>query len=191
MFIIKYKKIFFGISIAVVLSAIGAVALYGLHFGIEFTGGEIIETKYTARPAKADIAQKLDALTIGAYSLREAGEDAYILRTKSLDEQNRQAVFQALGGEVTRFNSVGPTIGNELKRKAGVAIALVVLAIILFIAFVFRHVSRPVSSWKYGMIAIIALLHDIIVPVGLFAILGHFYGAEVDVLFVMAVLAIL
>ena len=191
MFIIKYRKIFFGISIAVVFSALAAVAVYGLHFGIEFTGGEIIEAKYATLPEKTAVSSALEKVEIGAFSLREANGDAYILRTKSLSEQKRKEVFAALGGEITRFNSVGPTIGQELRRKAGAAIALVVIAIILFIAFVFRHVSRPVSSWKYGWIAIVALLHDIIVPVGLFAVLGHFFGAEVDVLFVMAVLAIL
>ena len=89
------------------------------------------------------------------------------------------------------FNSIGPSVGQELTRKAILAIILVSLAIIFFIAFAFRKVSKPVSSWKYGIIAIVSLLHDVIIPIGLFVILSHFYGAEVDTLFVVAVLTIL
>ena len=90
-----------------------------------------------------------------------------------------------------RFNSIGPTIGKELRNKAFVAIGIVIIAIMLFVAFVFRKVSKPVSSWKYGVAAIIALIHDIIVPTGVFAFLGYILGVEIDILFVMALLAIL
>jgi len=86
-----------------------------------------------------------------------------------------------------RFDSIGPVIGGELKRKALVSIGLVIFLIIIFIAFAFRGVSRPVSSWKYGLVAVAALIHDVLVPIGVFA----FIGAEVDVLFVTALLAIL
>jgi preprotein translocase subunit SecF len=89
------------------------------------------------------------------------------------------------------FNSVGPSVGKELTRKAILAVILISIAIICFIAFAFRKVSKPISSWKYGIIAIVTLLHDVAIPVGLFVILSHFYGAEVDSLFVVAVLTIL
>ena len=89
------------------------------------------------------------------------------------------------------FSSVGPTIGNELKQKSYYAIALVLLAIVIYIAWAFRRVSRPVASWKYGVAAIIALLHDVIIPTGVFSALGHFLGYEVDVLFVTALLTVL
>jgi preprotein translocase subunit SecF len=91
----------------------------------------------------------------------------------------------------TEFNSVGPVLGAEAARKAIVSILLVIAAIVLFIAYAFRKVSEPVSSWKYGLTAIIALVHNIIIPIGLFAILGHFKGYEVDTLFVTALLVVL
>lgn len=197
MLVIKYRKIFFTLSAIIVAIAIGAIAVFGLQFGIEFTGGEIIETKYEQRPEKALVEKQLDTLEIGAYSLRAAGESEYILRVRPLAEDERESVFTAVTsvgestGTIERFNSVGPTIGEELRNKAWIAMLAVVLAIILFIAIAFRKVSEPVSSWKYGLIAVLALVHDVIVPTGLFAVLGYLFGAEVDVLFVMALLAIL
>ncbi|MCR4306599.1 MAG: protein translocase subunit SecF, partial [Candidatus Yonathbacteria bacterium] len=94
--------------------------------------------------------------------------------------------------EEERFNSIGPVIGSELKRKAVIAIIIVMVAIILFITFAFRRVSEPVSSWKYGLVAIVALAHDVIIPTGVFAVLGNFFiDFQVNVLFVTALLAIL
>jgi len=174
------------------------VILWGLQFGIDFTGGSITEVKYVERPEKSMVETELNTLKgLGVYSLRASGDANYILRTKDLEEAERLEVNNALSlgetleMEVERFNSIGPIIGEELRNKAFFAIVVVMIAIIFFIAFTFRRVSKPVSSWKYGSIAIVALLHDIALPVGLFAILGRFFGAEVDVLFVMALLAIL
>lgn len=197
MFVVKYRKLFFIFSGITIGLSIIAVILWGLHFGIDFTGGSLTEVSYTERPAKDTVEARLNTLPIGAFSLRASGDENYILRTKDLTEEERVAVQNALSlGETTvmqveRFNSIGPVIGEELRNKAFFAIIVVVLAIIFFIAFSFRHVSKPVSSWKYGGIAVLALLHDIILPVGLFAVLGQFLGAEVDVLFIMALLAIL
>ena len=197
MFVVKYRNIFFVLSGLIAAVALGAIVVFGLRFGIEFTGGEIIETAYDIRPEKVAIEAQLDALDLGAYSLRAAGEDQYILRVRPLAEDERESVFAAMTqvdetvGTIERFNAVGPTIGAELRTKSWIALIAVVLAIILFIAIAFRKVSKPVSSWKYGVIAIVALLHDIIVPVGVFAILGFLFGAEINVLFVMALLAIL
>ena len=195
--IIANKKIFFVISGVTVGLSILFVVMWGLVFGIDFTGGAITEVSYENRPNKEVVEERLNTLPIGAFSLRSSGDNNYILRTRDLEEAERLAVNNALSlGEtsplnVERFNSIGPVIGEELRNKAFFAIATVMLAIILFIALTFRHVSKPVSSIKYGMIAIVALFHDIMLPVGLFAVLGQFFGAEVDVLFVMALLAIL
>lgn len=197
MLVVKYRNIFFALSGVIVAIAIGAIALFGLKFGIEFTGGELIEVRYDNRPEKVVVEENLDVLNIGAYSLRAAGESEYILRVRPLEESEREVVFAAVTeleehtGVIERFNSVGPTIGEELRNKAWIAILAVIFAIILFIAFTFRKVSAPVASWKYGCIAVAALLHDVIVPTGVFATLGYLFGAEVDVLFIMALLAIL
>ena len=93
--------------------------------------------------------------------------------------------------EEMRFESIGPVIGQELQDKSVKAILSVLIAIVLYIAWAFRKVSKPVSSWKYGVTAIIALAHDVIIPTGIFAVLGHLFGIEIDILFVTALLTIL
>lgn len=198
MLIVKYKKIFFILTGLIVAVAIFSISFFGLNFGIDFTGGAITEVSYPdERPSKETLEEKLTDLDIGGFSIRPTGESGYILRTQDLTEEKRVTVLSTLSldGEKEviqeRFNSIGPTIGSELRNKAFVAIGIVVVAIILFVAFVFRKVSEPVSSWKYGIVAIIALIHDVLIPVGIFAFLGYTVGAEIDILFVMALLAIL
>jgi len=191
--IIKNRKIFFSISTIIVVLAITAVATFGLKFGIDFTGGTL--TEFVCEDCtKAGLTQELDKLDIGGYSLRDAGVDSFILRTGLLTDEQHDTVTATLNNlnvDIERFTHIGPTIGTELRNKSTAAIILVALAIVLFIAFVFRHVSEPVKSWKYGVIAVLALAHDIAVPVCVFAVLGYTSGAEVGVLFVMALLAIL
>jgi preprotein translocase subunit SecF len=198
MFIIEYKKIFFAISGILVLVSLGLVIFGGLSFGIDFTGGSIFEFEYTGNRPEAPVVQdRINNMAIGEYKLQPTGEKGFVLRTRDLEESERVSLIELLtfpeSGELIekRFNTVGPVIGDELKQKAYIAILVVVVAIILFIAFSFRKVSRPVSSWKYGLVAIVALIHDLIIPIGFFALLGRFSGAEVDILFVTALLAIL
>lgn len=199
MFIIKHRNIFFAIATLLVGASIVAVAVFGIRPSIEFTGGTLIEIGYTeGRADKVALEAGLDTLELGAYSLRPFGEDAYLLRVRELSETERASVMEAvsLDGtkevELRRQNTVGPTIGGELKNKAFVALGTVVFLTIMYVAFAFRHVSEPVSSWKYGLISIITLVHDIIVPMGVFAVVGYFFGtAEADVLFVTALLTIL
>ncbi len=199
MFIINNKKIFLTVAAFIVACALGAVAFFGLNFGIEFTGGSMLQVSYDEENVPSfnevqEIVRSVDPER--SFVVQETGEEGYIIRTETLDEDERVELLQALsfnGFEANeeRFSSIGPSIGAELANKALVAIILVVTAIILFIAYVFRRVSQPVSSWRYGITAIVALFFDIIVPVGLFAVLGHLFGAEIDVLFVTALLAIL
>jgi len=204
MFVIKYRKIFFIFTGVIVISAIFSIIFFGLNFGSDFTGGAIIEISYEMadfekekRLSKEVLEERLRNLPIGGFSIRPTGDDSYILRTRNLTENERIDVMDALSfnGEKTviqkRFNSIGPAIGSELRNKALVAIGIVIIAIVLFIAFVFRKVSKPISSWKYGIVAILALIHDILVPVGIFAFLGYMIAVEIDILFVMALLAIL
>ncbi|MFC1733425.1 protein translocase subunit SecF [candidate division KSB1 bacterium] len=198
MLIIKYRKIFYILTAILVAGSIFSINFFGLNFGIDFTGGSILEVSYEEEvPSKEAIENRITNLAIGGFSLRSAGENGYVLRTQELSEGARVNVLEALSlnGEFPvhqeRLNTIGPVIGNELKNKAFAAIAIVMVAIVFFIAFVFRKVSEPVSSWKYGFIAIIALLHDVLIPIGVFAALGHLFGSEINVLFVMALLAIL
>lgn len=198
MLIVKYRKIFFWISGLVVALSLASVLFFGLNFGVDFTGGTLIEVRYESSVPSQDVVEStLSNIGLDGISIRPAGEDGYIIRTGALSDEQRGSLETALSinneyvASVERLNEIGPTIGQELRNKALIAIVLVSLAIILYIAFAFRGVSKPVSSWIYGLIAIVALLHDVLVPFGVFAVLGSFFGSQVDTLFVMALLAIL
>lgn len=196
MFIIHNRKIFYIISVILLGFSIFSIAKFGLNFGIDFKGGSIVEVVYSTTASTTpmtveQIKESLHAQNIGEVVVRQAGQDGYIIRTKSLNEVERKTVISVLGGEVKRFDTVGPVLGDELKGKAIWSITLVLLAIVLFITYVFRHVSKPVASWKYGAVAIVALLHDVIIPTGIFAYLGRSGGYEIDALFVTALLVIL
>ena len=182
------------------VASIAIVSFFGLNFGIDFTGGSLTEVAYTELPNKAGLESAIDELELGGYSLRqasdEAGRPAYILRTKDLVEEERLAVESILlgdydGAELTRFTSIGPVIGQELKDKAIWAMAGVALVIILYVALAFAGVGKPVGSFVYGGITILSLAHDVLVPTALISVLGVVAGVEVDVLFVMALLAVL
>ncbi len=195
-FFLKHQYHFFWLpAVAIVLSFV-AMATWGLTLGIDLKGGSFLEVTYpNGRPAVETVRANLETLEYGEIRVQPFGDDGLALRARTLAPDEKAAVIESLGtlGEVeeVQFNSVGPSIGKELMAKAWWAIGLVTLSIILFVAFAFRHVSKPVSSWKYGLVAIVTLMHDIIIPTGLFAYLGHVRGAEVDVLFIVALLTIL
>jgi preprotein translocase subunit SecF len=196
MFVVKYRKIFYAISIAIIAASVYSIATYGLKLGIDFTGGSSLEVVFAEAPDTEAIKGRVEALGIGNFTLRPAGDTGVIIRSRDLTEPERVSIVAAVsGGDATAtiktFDSVGPILGEELKVKALWSIFFVLLAIILFITFAFRHVSKPVASWKYGMVAIVALLHDVIVPAGVFAYLGHFHGTEINSLFVTALLVVL
>ena len=198
MFVIKHKKIFIGISIALVVLSILSVAFFHLLIGIDFKGGAEVEVDYiSGRPAQADLDTAVQKLDIGSVLIQPTGDVGYIVKSRDLNDEEHTVLLKTLSldGQYPlsekSFNSIGPTVGQQLTRKAIVALVLVSLAIIIFIAYAFRKVSKPVSSWRYGIIAVITLLHDVIIPIGLFSLLSHYYGAEVDTLFVVAVLTVL
>ncbi len=196
MWIIKNKKIFLTISSVLVGVSLVFIIVFGLKLSIDFKGGAQTEMKYTIRPTTIEVTDLLVASGVSDPIVQEVGTDRMSIKTHALTEQERQnlvVVLQSIGtgGELENFNSIGPSVGRELVKKSLLAIFLVSLAIVLFIAYAFRHVSKPVSSWKYGLIAVTTLIHDIAIPSGVFAILGKFYGAEIDTLFVVALLTVL
>lgn len=195
MFVVTYRKFFYLISTIIILVSLFSIYKWGLNPGIDFKGGSILEVEYTeSRPEQAKVISAIAPLNLDA-SVRSTGENGYIIRMKDITTSEKTSLSKILEtfGTSTekRFDSVGPLLGTEALRKSFASVSLVILAIVLFIAFAFRHVSEPISSWKYGIIAVIALIHDVIVPTGAFAILGHYKGYEVDTLFVTALLVVL
>ncbi|MES2134620.1 MAG: protein translocase subunit SecF [Patescibacteria group bacterium] len=199
MFIVKHRKFFYSFSLALIVLSIASFLIWGLKFGIDFKGGSLLEISYTSTPAPSidEITGAIADSGIVGSSVRPTGETGYLIRTPFLTptEYDGMKVSLTKGGlwqyDQKRFDSIGPTIGSELQTKSIYALVLVLLAIAFFIMFAFRKVSKPVSSWKYGLVALIALAHDVIIPIGVFSILGHFFGAEVDTLFVTAILVVL
>jgi len=210
---IEYRKIFYIISGSLVLISLIAVSIWGLNPAIDFTGGSLLEVEYIGeRPDIEVIREKVGELNLpgsagfGNVLIQTTGERGILLRARDITEQEHQILLSALSASSLResalsserpvlseerFDSIGPIIGKELTRKAWTSIILVIAMIILFITWAFRGVSKPVQSWKYGLVAIVALVHDVVIPVGVFSALGHFYHIEVDILFVTALLTIL
>jgi preprotein translocase subunit SecF len=204
MFIVKHRKIFYTFSIVIIGIAVTALSFWGLSFGIDFKGGSSVEFGYAeSRPSTEVVRAQIDDLSFepsiqGLYSIVPAGTDGYVLKLRTVTEEERSLLISAISVntansvEIKKFSSVGPTLGKEAATKSLVSIILVILSIVVFLTFAFRKVSHPISSWKYGSISILTLLHDVIIPVGVFAILSHFYnGYEVDTLFVTAILVVL
>jgi len=173
-----------------------AILLWGFNLGIDFTGGSLVELEFDATtPASGDLESSIEALGFGEVRIQPTEEQGVLIRMRDLDEDAHQRVLAAVEeqGSFTekRFVSIGPVIGGELKQRAIIALALVMIAIVFYIAWAFRKVSEPVQSWKYGLIAIVALLHDVLIPTGVFAYLGAYHGVEIDALFITALLTIL
>jgi preprotein translocase subunit SecF len=197
MFIVAHRNWFFALTAALVIASAVSLGVFRLHLGTDFTGGTLAQVTYAdGRPSAEALQTTLDAAGFSNYSLRESGTNDYILRAGTLSADMRANLAQTFSIEnhtaaIAQLTEVGPTIGAELRAKALLALALVLLCILLFIAFAFRSVSRPISSWVYGLIALITLVHDVIVPVGFYAWLGAATGTQVDTLFVTAVLTVL
>ncbi len=198
MWIIKNRVKFYILSGLLLGLSLLSLAVWGVKPGVDFSGGSVLEVNFTENdPGKNSLVEKIDSLNLdlGDYSVRETGESGYIVRLKTIDEIQKGKIVGSISSlgkmEEKRFNTIGPVLGAELRNKALVSFVLVLILITLFIAYAFRHVSKPVSSWKYGYVAILTLLHDMLIPIGVFSVMGHFWGVEVDTLFIIAILVIL
>ncbi|MFA5124227.1 MAG: protein translocase subunit SecF [Patescibacteria group bacterium] len=196
--IIKNRKYYYLASGVLFVASVLAIIAWGLKPGLDFTGGSLLELSFADnRPQNAEIQEATNHLDLGEVIIQPSGDKNVILKFQNVNEDQHQQVLQSIDEKFPgqtqelRFESIGPVIGQELQKKAWMAIAVASLCIILYIAFAFRKVSKPVESWKYGITAILALIHDITIVVGLFAVLGHFVGIEVDGLFITALLTIM
>ncbi len=196
MHIVKYRHLYFILPAILVVASLIAILTLGLKAGVDLKGGALLEVSYTEeRPDIYETERVVGELGFGDIRVQPTGERGFLIRSRELSSEEKGTLIGAIsfGKTVTeeRFTSIGSTIGDELRAKGWVALTCVALSVILYIAFVFRHVSEPVASWKYGSVAVLTLLHDILIPTGLFAVLGVTRGAEVDSLFIVAVLTIL
>ncbi len=193
---IKLTKPFFAISGTLVLASIILSLVFGLKLGLDFTGGTMLEVKSASTEMSAATINETLGEEYGAPHVVSTNEGTFIIRLQHLSEEQHDAVNTKLsekfeGLEEVRFTTVGPVIGETLKQKALVAILLTSLMIVLYIAFAFRKIPRELSPWRFGIAAIIALIHDVMIVIGVFVVLGKVMGVEVDALFITALLTVM
>jgi preprotein translocase subunit SecF len=206
--VVKYRKFWLIFSSSIAALALTALIMWGLNFGIDFTGGSLMEVKFNGQqPNVSQVTENLTDLNLNSLSVQPTADNSIILRFKedSLDVHEQvKAHLNTLAIELNgenqvsgdvieelRFDSVGHSIGKDLKNKSFNTISLAILMIVIYIAIVFKKVSKPVASWKYGIAAILALAHDILIVLGVFAVLGKFFNVEVNATFIAAILTVL
>lgn len=195
--VIKNRKIWLSFSGVLVALSIVAILTWGLKFGIDFTGGSLLELQFKGEKqlSAVEIRESLQGLNLNSLTVQPTENNSVILRFKDDSEDIHQNVVGRIEGlaeiEELRYEAVGPSIGKELKSKSFNTIFLVLVIIVLYIALVFKKVSKPVSSWKYGIASIVALFHDIIIVLGVFAVLGKFFNTEINTPFIAAILTVL
>lgn len=186
-------------STVIIIPGLISLILWGIRPAIDFTGGTLLEFQFLKKESiivNSDLRQALEKEELEIGSIQQSGENTFLVRLKSLDKEKSQKLFSGLSetyGEVKQIRSetVGPLIGQETAQNALKAIIVASIAIIIYVALAFRHIPKPYSSWRFGICAVFALIHDILVVVGIFSLLGHFYRIEVDSLFITALLTVM
>ncbi|MBI4094341.1 MAG: protein translocase subunit SecF [Candidatus Liptonbacteria bacterium] len=195
--IIGRTRIFLTVAAILVFASLAVIAAFGFRQGIDFAGGTLWQfASKTATPDAVREFFRAQERYAGAMVSADSEGNAFFVRLPELTEEAHQELLAPLRGrfegvEELGFQSVGPSVGRELRRNAVVALILALFAISLYVAFVFRKVSRPVASWKYGVITLLTLFHDVAIPAGLLALLGRTFGVEVDSTFVVALLVVM
>ncbi|MCD6149344.1 protein translocase subunit SecF [bacterium] len=205
--IISKRKYTYILSVALVVLSVAVLFIWGLKLGIDFKGGTLMEVQFGANkteeaekefqiPSSQEIQDKLAELNLNSLTVQLSENNTVILRYMASDEELNEKVVENLreldeNTKQLRVDFIGASISEQIKENALMAIILAVIAIALYIAWAFRKVSYPIPSWQYGLGAVMALAHDIIITLGVFVILGHFWEVEIGIPFIAALLTIL
>lgn len=192
---IKYKNIFLVLTLVLVAGSVAAIGFYGLKPGIEFTGGSVAQIEYKDnRPANDVIGQSIADLKLKDVSIYATGDKGVTIRTENLDVAAHNQLLEKLKAtgsfEEKSFEAIGPVVGKELTSKMTVLVLISLLAMLVYIAIAFRNVPGPVTSWQYGVASFLILCHDVLVPLGIFALLGAFYGVQITIPIITALLTV-
>ena len=193
---VKYRKIYFIFSGILIIGSLLCLAVFGLKQGIDFTGGSILELEFkNERLSNVEINEKLADLNLGEIYIQPTREKGVVFKMREISEEDHGEILKKLGGpeelNELRFESIGPIIGRELRDKTNKVVFFSLLAILLYIAFSFRKIQKPISSWQCGLVSILALFHDVLIPLGIFSILGEFYDVQVTIPVIVAFLTVL
>jgi preprotein translocase subunit SecF len=194
--IIAKRKIWYTISSLLVLLSIVSIILLGLRVGVDYNGGSILELK-TNKDISVVAKNAYESQGISSFQIKSGGSDTYTIRSKELSNDQKNTLVYEISKEADdlvelSFDNIGPTVGKDLLNKSMYSVIIAALAIIIFIAYAFRKIPRPLSSWKFGSLAVIALMHDLLITLGFISIIGYFYSwMEIDYLFITAMLTIM
>lgn len=197
--IIKYKWLFFLFSGIIIIPGVISLLVWGIRPGIDFTGGTLVEIQsslFKNQSYETEIKKIITGQSLELASIQKSYSGTYLLRIKSLDKNQNQKLQEEIKKQFAdlielRYETIGPTVGKETTAKSFKAVIIASLVIILYIAYAFRQIPKPYSSWKFGLCAVAALIHDVLVVVGIFSLLGHYYQVEIDSLFITALLTIM
>jgi preprotein translocase subunit SecF len=194
--LLNYYKYLFALSGIIMILGIVSLAIYGLRLGVDFKGGTITEIQFNQPIDQSKVRDIVAANGLQNFQLQTTDNNGLIIKTEVIEKEQHDKIVAEIRSQVgefeeKRFESIGPVIGQELRKKAFYQLGLVSLGIILYIAYAFRRVSRPITPWQFGIAAIVALLHDLLIVLGIFSILGHYFEIEIDSLFVTAILTVL
>lgn len=193
---LKYSKLWFATSGIILAFGVISLSMYGLKLGIDFKGGTLTELKFDQKYDLQKVKDVLNTSKLSNYQLQSSDNNGLIVKTESMDKPAHDKILASLKEQIgsykeAKLDSIGPVIGSELRRNALLQLIMVSLGIVAYIAYAFRRVPKPVTSWRFGWSAVIALLHDLLFVLGVFSILGHYKGVEIDGMFVTALLTVL
>ena len=193
--VIGRTKIWLTISGILIGASLISVAVFGLNIGIDFTGGALMDVTFN-EPVTIDQVRAVYETSELSATVQQSSDTEFLIRLEELSQETHTQLLLDLESEIgsfeeNRYEAIGSVIGSELKATSVKAIIILLVLIVLYVAWAFRKVSEPVKSWKYGVLTIVAAAHDVIIPLGVFAVLGHFLGYEVNTAFVAALLTIL
>jgi preprotein translocase subunit SecF len=192
---LRYTKVYYLFSGALIAASLISLLIFGLRFSIDFSGGSILEVNFENRPENSVVQKKLEGLNLKEVFIQPLGVKGVIIRMEEVDENIHQQIISRLQEiskiEEKRFESIGPVIGKELRQKTIILITTSLAVLLIYITIAFRKISRPLSSWQYGIISIIAIFFDVLIPIGVFASLGKFYNVQFSIPIVIALLTLL
>ena len=199
--VVKTFKFWIGLSIVLLIVGIPAMFMYGYKTGIDFAGGTILELqiaqpKVPGTDVRISIIETYQTAINLEVAPQSEGGDRYFVRSAQINNDQKNSIVAGLQAKFAqvaelRFETVDPTIGADVVRKAILAVILAILGILLYIAYAFRRVPGEVNAWRFGGAAVLALAHDVLILLGLYAIVSRYFGAEVDGMFITAVLTMI